>query len=346
MFFLLLAMLNLSIFILYLAWIRNIYFFIACYFPLEHLVVMCLGPVLWFYVLKLFNIERGITPRQMIVHALPALPALAYVLYYATLPLPVRIGMLANIGVACPRMDEVLNYIFFIQSLSYLLFSFLKVNTLRASDYNLQAKGYTYYVGLLREFMMLAMAVMLIYLVSGLVINTIYVVIYLGTCMIAVPVLYFFIRSFFITGLSMQDVISFPERIGRGLKLDKDLVADYSQRLEVAMKNHRPYLQQDCTLKTVADLINISTHHLSNLLNVHLQISFNDYINEYRCRHACLLLVDIASHRLTVEAIGHQSGFRSSGNFHSAFKKLHGTTPTRLKTPLIPSEYFEAQWVQ
>jgi len=328
LFFLLLGMLNLSLFILYLAWIRNIYFFIFCYFPLEHLVVMFLGPVLYFYLLLLFNPACGVTPRQMIVHALPALPALAYVLYYTTLPLRVRIGLLANVGGVQSWMDRILNAIFFIQSLSYLRFCFLKVNTLRATDYNLQTKAYEYNLGWLREFLLLVMAVIFVYMLIGLVINTIYVVIYLGTCMIAVPVLYFFIRSLLITGLSMQDVIRFPEQIGRGLKLDNDLVADYSLRLEDTMENKKPYLRQDCSLKTIADLTNISTHHLSNLLNVHLGKNFNDFINEYRCRHAFLLLGDIASHRLTVEAIGIQSGFSSRGNFHSAFKKVYGNTPS------------------
>jgi len=218
------------------------------------------------------------------------------------------------------------------QVLPYLLICYLKVHKLRGSNYIMKTKEYQYDMFWLLIFLTLSADAILFVLLSDIQVNTRVARIGVGSMMLVIPVICIFLFTTFSKGLSIREVEKIPARTARGLKMDDEQITLYTQLLLDEMENNKPYLQQDCKLETIAARINISMHLLSHLLNVHMKINFTDFVNEYRCRHACTLLADIATSNLTMEAIGQQCGFSSRTNFYSAFKKVHGTTPTRLKT--------------
>ena len=89
------------------------------------------------------------------------------------------------------------------------------------------------------------------------------------------------------------------------------------------------YTNPQLKIADVADRLNISLHELSAIINTHLQMNFNEFINQYRVEEAKRQLQSDSN--FTIEAIGQQSGFRSKSAFYKAFKKHCGTTPAQYK---------------
>lgn len=99
------------------------------------------------------------------------------------------------------------------------------------------------------------------------------------------------------------------------------------QKADACMKELQPYLQSDCNLASVAKLTKIPAHHISWFFREIMRQSFNDYRNEWRVKHAKLLILEGRSSELSMEGIGLLSGFSSRNAFYSAFKKVEGMTP-------------------
>ena len=104
------------------------------------------------------------------------------------------------------------------------------------------------------------------------------------------------------------------------------------QQLNEVMKTTQLYLSKDCKLGYVAAHSNIPKHRISEAINNFSDNNFSDFINEYRCKHACKLLENNIPKRDNIEVIGEKCGFQNRVSFQKAFKKIYG---------ISPSEYME-----
>jgi AraC-like DNA-binding protein len=326
--FLLLAVLNLWMLFLYHAYDRQIDSLLSWYLPLDQVLVMFIGPLLYFYLLLLYDHLRPITTNQIFIHALPALPALVYVVYFITLPLSERIAMVLEVSNPKQWMDSLLDYLFYLQLMPYLLICFLKVCKQRKSNYLLRTNRYQADIRWLYYALGLALAGLISHLPLFMVKNSNETEIVLGTIVIALLVGTVFLQSLFSTGLSMQNPVEISMEPARAVQLEEHQINDYLQRLDVAMNISKIYLNTNCTLKAVANQTDIPQHHLSHVINTQFHKNFSDFINEHRCKHACKLLEDSSSQKMTLEAIGTHSGFGSRVNFNNVFKKFTGKSPS------------------
>ena len=330
-----LAVVNLVLLFLYHVHSRNLHYLVSWYYPFDHILIMFIGPCIYFFVLLLFDSKRRITPRQYFLHALPALPALVYICYFASLPLPERIGMLTDDANPGRWMDDVLDNMFYLQNLLYLAGSYLKVYKLRKSDYLITTNGYQTNIRVLHYFLSVALACMIIYipLCDLQYCNTVQLI--WGSCLLAVPVIYIIVHSQFTTGLCLHRIEKIPVETERKLKLDDNEVENILLTLCNKMESTKMYLNKDCTLNAVSIQTNIPTNRISHVINTRLKKKFTDFINEYRCRHANMLLEDKDSQLLTLEAIAiKKCGFSSRSNFIRAFKKYYGKTPSNYQKDL------------
>jgi len=103
------------------------------------------------------------------------------------------------------------------------------------------------------------------------------------------------------------------------------LIKELSKLMEVKVLFKNP----DVKLKDLAAELNISKHHLSQLLNDNLGKSFAQYINAFRTEEAKRLLLENSP--FTLEAIGYEAGFSSKSTFYATFKKIIGQTPAQFK---------------
>ena len=111
------------------------------------------------------------------------------------------------------------------------------------------------------------------------------------------------------------------------------LVESHSVALQDLMKNEKVYNRSDLKLSHLAQMMGISTHQLSQLLNDNLKSSFKDYINQHRIQAACEMIK--TDNRLSLEGIGYEVGFRSKSTFFTTFKKLVEMTPAQYKERMI-----------
>lgn len=112
--------------------------------------------------------------------------------------------------------------------------------------------------------------------------------------------------------------------------LTAELASEYLRRLTVAMETDRLYRDSDLNLRTLAEKVQIHSHHLSQVLNEQLQVNFFDFVNRYRIEEAKQRLVSEASDQ-TILGIAMEVGFNNKASFNSAFKKYAGQTPREFR---------------
>jgi len=100
---------------------------------------------------------------------------------------------------------------------------------------------------------------------------------------------------------------------------------DVKQRLASLMFEKEVYRDTELSLKSLAEMLSLKPHQLSELLNTQLGISFSSYLRKQRIKAAEHLLK--TEPEVSVLAIGLSVGFSSQSVFYSAFKELHGTAP-------------------
>jgi len=121
-----------------------------------------------------------------------------------------------------------------------------------------------------------------------------------------------------------KDTVSY-ERSG----LSAEQSEQYHQQLLSVMKEKKPYLNGELSARELANLVGISTNHLSEVLNLVQKQNFFDFVNNFRVDEVKSRIKDPAYTHLTLLAIALDSGFNSKTSFNTVFKKFTGQTPSQ-----------------
>lgn len=100
------------------------------------------------------------------------------------------------------------------------------------------------------------------------------------------------------------------------------------------MREKKSYRDPDFRLNDLADAVEKSLHHVSQVINQKKGISYSDFVNQFRIEEAQELLSSPKSKQLTILAIAYEVGFNSKTAFYNAFKKQTGLTPSEFKQQL------------
>ncbi len=119
-------------------------------------------------------------------------------------------------------------------------------------------------------------------------------------------------------------------------KADENHLSSLIEQLQTYMTNEKPYTNPKLKLKDIADYLEVSTHHLSQLLNEHLGKSFATFVNEYRIEEAKRLIE--SNTKYSFDGIGKESGFNSKSTFYTVFKTIVGLTPAKYKELFFSSK--------
>lgn len=140
--------------------------------------------------------------------------------------------------------------------------------------------------------------------------------------------------SIFNGATTMEKVIPFVKYKKTGLS--KAFSLELKENLLELMDKEKPYCNPDIRLDTLANMLDVSRHHASQVINEHFSVSFFDFINEYRIREAERLLTS-GKTSLSINDIAYQSGFNNRVSFYKAFKKIEGTTPSKYRDHYMAS---------
>lgn len=89
------------------------------------------------------------------------------------------------------------------------------------------------------------------------------------------------------------------------------------------------YKKEKLSLTEISKKVDSNPKYLSQAINHHLNLSFVDFINNYRVEEAKKQMLDTKNAPLTLEAIGMMAGFKSKSAFFRAFKKATNVTPNQ-----------------
>ena len=101
-------------------------------------------------------------------------------------------------------------------------------------------------------------------------------------------------------------------------------------------ENRNLFLEPKLQLQEVADLLNITTHNLSQTINSITGKPFYNFVNGYRVNHLQKLLADPSKKKFTILALGMDSGFNSKASLNRIFKEETGLSPKEYQLRNLP----------
>lgn len=101
--------------------------------------------------------------------------------------------------------------------------------------------------------------------------------------------------------------------------------------LQKAMHSQQLFLDSGLTIDRLAEILSCHKHHLSQILNDRLGMSFNEYINTKRVEASKEMLSNPAKNVFTIASIAYDAGFNSLSTFNDVFKKITGLTPSHYR---------------
>lgn len=110
------------------------------------------------------------------------------------------------------------------------------------------------------------------------------------------------------------------------------------KRLEIIIREQKCYLTPELSLKSVSEKLNISDKKLSYLLNQHMNVSFYDYVNQFRVEEVKKKIMNPSFSKYTLLAIALECGFNSKTSFNRTFQRFEKITPSKFRTQVLKSK--------
>lgn len=109
-------------------------------------------------------------------------------------------------------------------------------------------------------------------------------------------------------------------------------VESYRVKVHEVMLQEHLYLDNDLTLTDLAEQLNLSTNHLSQVINSGFNLSFYELLNRYRIEQAKHLIKALpADEKMISLEIAFASGFGSASAYYRAFQRYTHMTPNEYR---------------
>lgn len=116
----------------------------------------------------------------------------------------------------------------------------------------------------------------------------------------------------------------------RNIELSPTAAAELDAQLHRLIESHQPHLDDTISLPKLASLLGVTPHQLSELLNIHKNTNFYEFLNDLRYQEALRYLATNTD-ELTIADIAYRSGFNNRNSFYKVFKEKTGQTPLQYK---------------
>lgn len=104
-----------------------------------------------------------------------------------------------------------------------------------------------------------------------------------------------------------------------------------SNKLKNSMEQDKLYRDQELSLSSLSERLDIKPYLVSQSLSEVLNKRFNDFVNEYRVKEVQRLLKDPSNSKYTLLSLAMEAGFNSKSSFNRAVKKKLGIPPSKLR---------------
>jgi len=300
---------------------------------------MLLGPLTFFFFKSITNRNWKFS-KQQLWHFLP------FLLFVILIPIlsnqslshrQIHYGMLAVFDHR-PKIVTPFEYlystIFYLQFIHLAIYLFFNLRIIKNYAQNLKAE----YANINH---LIWLRIFNIFLIATLLFASFYLYLLFASQLYKRSLDYIYVlpMGFFIyavvyriTGINWLKVDPSINRYQKS-SLKKATINTHVQQLEKLMHNEKPYLNNTLRLKQLAESINLSVHHLSQVINEHYNCSYFDFINQYRVKTAKQL---IQQHpQWTLLQVAFEAGFNNKTSFVNAFKKFDNRTPSQFRKSVI-----------
>lgn len=156
---------------------------------------------------------------------------------------------------------------------------------------------------------------------------------YAGYLLVIIAFLFYFI-TFCYTTKPNEFLPKEKQKKYQTSNLNKSLIEEYSTSLIKAMEKDKLYTDPKLSIHKVSEELNIPRQYISEVLNLHLNKTFLDFVNEYRVNDFVERVQNVQYAHFTLLAIANEVGFNSKSTFNATFKKIKGLTPSEFKKTL------------
>jgi AraC-like DNA-binding protein len=295
----------------------------------DFVVFYCFGPTIYLFVKQMIGYELKFSLKSFI-HLLPPLPGLIYFIYFKTLSPNQILDYLNSSNV--PLVEIAINSLGLFSFLLYFIFGLrLTIRHLRTNlncfdKYDLARTIW------LRNTTIIFIAITAITSPIVLIAQNDTFTQTLGLTGVNLVFIYLFISLF-----GNQELLYKSENTDDNenkyatSNIDINRVDEYARKIEELMESEKLYLTHNISIKEIAAILNLSSHHLSQVINQQFEMSFPDYINKKRINKAIELFNDPKSEKYTIEYIASDCGFCNRVSFNNAFKKFTQKTPSEFR---------------
>lgn len=102
-----------------------------------------------------------------------------------------------------------------------------------------------------------------------------------------------------------------------------------NDRLLQCMEAGKPYLENQLSLRQLAEELNVNANYLSQVINEKHGKNFFEFINCYRVNELKKMMNDPDNRQFTLLSMAFDCGFNSKTTFNTAFKRITGLTPSQ-----------------
>ena len=106
-------------------------------------------------------------------------------------------------------------------------------------------------------------------------------------------------------------------------------------RLLSLLELEKPYLNGNLRVQDLANMLNISSHQLSQVINREFGQVFSDFINSYRVETAKRKLADPGLEIDKILKIAFESGFNNKASFNTVFRKFTSMSPSAYRKKFL-----------
>ena len=116
--------------------------------------------------------------------------------------------------------------------------------------------------------------------------------------------------------------------------LSNEKAGEIVNQLQRLMESEELYLDNEISLVSLSEQLQVSPHHLSQALNQQLEQNFYDYINSARIERAKAMLSSKGFQKVAIIDVAYQVGFNNKTSFNNAFKKYTQLTPSQFRAKI------------
>ena len=102
-------------------------------------------------------------------------------------------------------------------------------------------------------------------------------------------------------------------------------------KLETLFEENQIFKNPELRLNDVAQELGTNRTYLSRLIRHRRNMTFCDFVNDYRVRYAEAMLSSPEQFRQTIDEVAYNSGFSGSSSFYRAFVKKNGIPPGKFR---------------